>query len=100
MRRSLVSLAGLAIAVTGAACRPTSGTQRPTPATGKDSAVSPAGMGSTSLPNADPFPSTYVRPASAPLVIKNVNVMTAAGPTIRNGAVAVVDGKIVAVGAT
>jgi imidazolonepropionase-like amidohydrolase len=38
--------------------------------------------------------------AAKPFVIRNVNVMTAAGPTIRNGMVSVADGKIVAVGAT
>jgi imidazolonepropionase-like amidohydrolase len=58
------------------------------------------GLGSTSLPNADPFPSTYTRFPSVPLVIRNVNIMTAAGPMIRNGAVAVADGKIVSVGQT
>ena len=35
-----------------------------------------------------------------PLVIRNVTIMTAAGPTIPNGAVLVRDGKIAAVGAT
>src|SRR5687767_4892638 len=98
MRHSFVCLT--ALAVFGVACRPSSGTQRPSPESGKDSAVAAAGLGSRSLPNADPFPSTYVRVASAPLVIRNVHIMTAAGPTIRNGAVAVADGKIVAVGAT
>jgi imidazolonepropionase-like amidohydrolase len=34
------------------------------------------------------------------LVIRNVTIMTAAGPTIRNGAIAVENGKIVAVGQT
>jgi imidazolonepropionase-like amidohydrolase len=99
MRQSFVSFAALGIFAAAAACRPLTGTQRPTPA-GKDSAVAPAGMGGTSLPNADPFPSTYARIAAPPLVIRNVNIMTAAGPTIRNGAVSVTDGKIVAVGAT
>src|SRR5687767_9966325 len=98
MRHSFVCLT--ALAVFGVACRPSSGTQRPSPESGKDSAVAAAGLGSRSLPNADPFPSTYVRVASAPLVIRNVQIMTAAGPTIRNGAVSVADGKIVAVGAT
>jgi imidazolonepropionase-like amidohydrolase len=102
MRQSAVSLSALALAALAAlaACRPMPGSQGPTPVSGKDSTVAPNGPGSTSLPNADPFPSTYVRVPSAPLVIKNVNILTAAGPMIRNGAVSVADGKIVAVGQT
>jgi imidazolonepropionase-like amidohydrolase len=60
----------------------------------------PPGAGALSLPNADPFPSTYVPYASRPTVIRNVTVMTAAGPTIPNGAILMQGGKIVAVGAT
>ncbi len=56
--------------------------------------------GALSLPNADPFPSTYVRPQAKALVIRNVNIFTSIGPLIRNGAIVVRDGKIVAVGAT
>lgn len=56
--------------------------------------------GSVSRPNADPFPSTYVPFPSRPTVIRNVNIYTAAGPLIRNGAVLMRDGKIAAVGAT
>ncbi|MDQ3244320.1 MAG: amidohydrolase [Gemmatimonadota bacterium] len=58
------------------------------------------GPGAMSSANLDPFTSTYVRFPSTPLVIRNVNILTAAGPMIRNGSVAVVDGKITAVGAT
>ncbi len=58
------------------------------------------GPGALSLPNANPFPSTYVPFASRPTVIRNVNILTAAGPLIRNGAILMQDGKIVAVGAT
>jgi imidazolonepropionase-like amidohydrolase len=56
------------------------------------------GAGALSIPNADPFPSTYVPFASRPTVIRNVNIMTAAGPTIRNGAILLQAGKIAAVG--
>jgi imidazolonepropionase-like amidohydrolase len=56
--------------------------------------------GALSIPNADPFPSTYARPQARPLVIRNVNIFTGAGPLIRGGAIAVQDGKIMAVGAT
>ena len=87
----------IAALVALSACTPAKRSQAPTPAAAKDS-VKPTGPGGVSLPNADPFASTYVRIASAPLVIRNVNLMTAAGPTIRNGMIAISDGKIVAVG--
>jgi imidazolonepropionase-like amidohydrolase len=60
----------------------------------------PPGAGALSLPNADPFPSTYVPYASRPTVIRNVTIMTAAGPAIRNGAILLQGGKITAVGTT
>jgi imidazolonepropionase-like amidohydrolase len=94
MRKSFVCLSGF---IALAACAPKT-SQRPTPVA--DSAAAKNGLGSTSLPNADPFPSTYVAYPSTPLVIRNVNIMTAAGPMIRNGAVALANGKIVAVGQT
>src|SRR5256714_8655810 len=58
------------------------------------------GRGATSIPNADPFPSTYVPFPSRTTVIRNVNLLTAAGPMIRNGAILLQNGKIAAVGAT
>ena len=58
------------------------------------------GLGGTSTPNADPFPSTYVPFPSRATVIRNVNILTAAGPIIRNGAILLQNGKIAAVGAT
>jgi hypothetical protein len=58
------------------------------------------GAGGLSQPNADPFPSTYRPFGSVPTVIRNVTVMTAAGPTIQNGAVLLRDGKIASVGAS
>ena len=58
------------------------------------------GRGGISTPLADPFPSTYRPVPSTPTVIRNVTIMTAAGPTIRNGAILLRDGKIVSVGAT
>ena len=94
MRSSIILVATL---VAISACR-TKPSTAPTPA--RDSTASTNGLGSTSLPNADPFPSTYTRYASAPYVIRNVNIMTAVGPMIRNGAIAFADGKIVAVGQT
>jgi imidazolonepropionase-like amidohydrolase len=52
------------------------------------------------MPNADPFPSTYVPFPSRATLIRNVNILTAAGPLIRNGAILLQNGKIAAVGAT
>ncbi len=65
-----------------------------------DTAQTGAGLGGTSTPNADPFPSTYAPFPSRPTVIHNVNILTAAGPIIRNGAILFQNGKIAAVGAT
>jgi imidazolonepropionase-like amidohydrolase len=96
MKSHFVALAAIAAV---AACAPakTGPTQAPT--TAKDSTVS-TGPGGASIPNADPFASTYTRIAAPPLVIRNVNIMTAAGPMIANGMVSIADGKIVAVGQT
>src|SRR5689334_21146557 len=72
------------------------------PATGRDSAARPAvaaGDGAISAPNANPFPSTYRPFASRPTIIRNVTILTAAGPTIRNGSVLLSGGKITQVGA-
>ena len=66
----------------------------------RDTAQVVAGLGGTSTPNADPFPSTYAPFPSRPTVIRNINILTAAGPIIRNGAILLQNGKIAAVGAT
>ena len=79
------------------ACAP-SKRQTP-PVTPKDS-VTATGLGGVSTPNSDPFPSTYTRFPAPPLVIRNVTLMTAAGPSIPNGMISIADGKIVEVGAT
>ena len=54
--------------------------------------------GALSIPNADPFPSTYVRPQHKAFLINNVNIFTSVGPLIRGGAIVVEDGRITAVG--
>ena len=56
--------------------------------------------GGVSTPNADPFPSTYRPFPSRTTLIRNVTILTAAGPTIRNGSVLLRDGKIAEVGVT
>src|SRR6267142_387506 len=58
----------------------------------------PPGPGGTSLPNANPFPSTYKPFPRRTTLIRNATIMTAAGPSIANGSVLLRDGKIVAVG--
>lgn len=82
------------LALVLAGCSGAPAAQAPAPA----ATTPPAAAGATSRPNADPFPSTYQRWASRPTVIRNVNIFTGAGPLIRNGAVLMQDGKIVAVG--
>lgn len=59
-----------------------------------------AGPGALSVPNANPYPSTYVPFASRTTLIKNATLLTAAGPAIRNGSILLQNGKIVAVGAS
>ena len=89
----------LAGGVAAAQQPPSAPAQAPKPAA--DTAKKPGpppGAGALSVPNADPFPSTYAPFASRPTVIRNVNIFTAAGPLIRNGAILLQGGKIVAVG--
>ena len=81
------------------ACAPAKTTTTQAPAPAKDSTAA-TGPGGISTPNSDPFPSTYVPYPSAPLVIRNVTLMTAAGPSIPNGMISIAGGKIVAVGPT
>jgi imidazolonepropionase-like amidohydrolase len=88
----LVLLAG------GFGCTQLQGTQAPAPRA-SDRAAAGEAAGSFSTPNADPFPSTYVPYPSRPTLIRNVTLLTAAGPTIRNGSILMREGRIVAVGA-
>jgi imidazolonepropionase-like amidohydrolase len=91
-----------------AACTRTPSSQTPTPAPGPGAAPAAAtpqrpggpGQGAIVAPLADPFPSTYRAFPTRPTVIRNVNLLTAAGPLVRNGAILLRDGKIVAVGQT
>jgi len=69
-------------------------------ATNDSTARAVAAEGGVSVPNDNPFPSTYAPFPSRPTLIRNVTILTAAGPTIRNGSVLLRDGKIVAVGAS
>jgi len=84
-----------------APAKSTAAAQQPRPAAAtpaRDTTRPAPGLGAVSAPNADPFPSTYVVPPSRATVIRNVTILTAAGPTIRDGSVFLRDGKIAAVG--
>jgi imidazolonepropionase-like amidohydrolase len=101
----MYGIGSIAIGCLLAACsRPAQTAQTTATPTRTDTARSAArnqpGTGALSSPNADPFPSTY-RPFSSRLtVIRNANILTAAGPTIRNGAILLRDGRIAEVGAS
>lgn len=73
---------------------PQSPAQKPPDST----APTPPGPGGASVPNSNPFPSTYKPLPSRTTVIRNATIMTAAGPSIKNGSVLLRDGKITAVG--
>lgn len=67
-------------------------------AAAKPAPPGPPGPGGMSVPNADPFPSTYRPFPSRPTLIRNARIFTSAGPAIANGSILLRDGKIVAVG--
>ncbi len=99
MRLPFIVLAAGLVACAG---QPTA-TRAPAPSPARsaatDSATRPGAMlGATSLPNADPFPSTYRPFPSRPTLIRNATVLTAAGPVLRGASVLLRDGKIVEVG--
>ncbi|MGH7663457.1 MAG: amidohydrolase [Gemmatimonadaceae bacterium] len=92
--------AALAFALAALACTPARGTQSPSPESDASDSAESYGSGALSTPLDNPFPSTYQRFPSRPTVIRNVTIMTAAGPTIESGAILLRDGKVAAVGAT
>src|SRR3982074_1429662 len=102
MRHSALALAAGLVATAGQISAAQESTPPTAPATARATDTVRVGpmLGALSTPNADPFPSTYRPFPSTPTVIRNVTILSAAGPTMRNGAVLLRDGKIVAVGAT
>jgi imidazolonepropionase-like amidohydrolase len=96
----------LLLGATSLACATPQPSTAPAPAPAPSTTAAPEstratyGPGALSVPNADPFPSTYRPFASRPTVIRNATIMTAAGPTLRGASILLRDGKIVAVGAT
>jgi imidazolonepropionase-like amidohydrolase len=103
MRHLAIALAVGLVACAGqtsAAPAPAPATTSARSATSDSTARVAAAEGGVSVPNDNPFPSTYQPFPSRPTVIRNVTILTAAGPTIRNGSVLLRDGKIAAVGAS
>jgi hypothetical protein len=82
------------------ACASVSARPSPDPARARTDSTPGVGRGGASVPNADPFPSTYVPYPGRTTVIRGVNIFTAAGPLIRNGAILLQNGKVAAVGQT
>jgi len=98
MRRAAAALALASVACAAPRAQQPAAGASPQPraatAGGDSTARRPGGVGAggVSAPNADPFLSTYRPFPSRSTVIRNVTIMTAAGPTIRNGAVLLRDG--------
>ncbi|HEX5972837.1 MAG TPA: amidohydrolase [Gemmatimonadaceae bacterium] len=103
MRHLAIALAVGLVACAGqtsAAPAPAPATTSARSATSDSTARVAASEGGVSVPNDNPFPSTYKPFPSRTTLIRNVTILTAAGPTIRNGSVLLRDGKIAAVGAS
>jgi imidazolonepropionase-like amidohydrolase len=95
-RLVLISAVGLLACAGHRAATATTGSA---PRTASSDSTSSAPMrGGVSTPNADPFPSTYRSFPSRATLIRNVTILTAAGPTIRGGSLLLRDGKIADVG--
>jgi imidazolonepropionase-like amidohydrolase len=103
MRHFAIALAVGLVACAGqtsAAPAPAPATTSARTATSDSTARVAASEGGVSVPNDNPFPSTYQPFPSRPTLIRNVTILTAAGPAIRNGSVLLRNGKIAAVGAS
>lgn len=100
MRMGILALAFLILLATpGGAQVPSGGAAKPAADSAKKPAP-PPGPGALSVPNLDPFPSTYTPFPSRPTVIRHVNIFTADAPLIRGGAILLRDGKVAEVGVT
>jgi imidazolonepropionase-like amidohydrolase len=103
MRAILPLLLG-ASALACAAQAPARTTSAPAPATqpatpaAADTARAQPGPGALSVPNADPYPSSYRPFPARTTVIRNATIMTAAGPTLRGASIVLRDGKVAAIG--
>src|ERR1700730_18590217 len=92
------ALAAVSMTAVFALSSPGLAQQAPAPSAAASPAPGPTpGPGAVSLPLADPYPSTYTAFPSRATLIRNVTLLTAAGPVIRNGSILLRNGKIVAV---
>ncbi|MBL8998638.1 MAG: amidohydrolase [Gemmatimonadales bacterium] len=98
--RLLLTLAAAGCAAAPAAQAPVPTQPPPVAAAPAAPPAAPLVAGATSKPLADPFASTYAPFPSRTTLIRNVNIFTAAGPLIRNGAVLMQNGKVAAIGAS
>src|SRR5437763_1927541 len=98
--RSIIRILLVACLVLAGAAQQTPLAQQPKDANQKTDSTppTPPGPGGTSLPNADPFASTYKPFPRHTMLIRNATIMTATGPSIQNRSVMLRDGKIAAVG--
>ena len=96
-----------AAAIVVAACAPTphpANTPAPVSPTAArdtshaDTTAAKPGPGALSIPNANPFPSTYAAFPSRTTLVQHATVLTAAGPVLHDASVLMRDGKIAAVG--
>jgi imidazolonepropionase-like amidohydrolase len=86
--------------LTGCAAQPTKSGDNEATDSGKDSGKSkePVPLARPYTTPADPYPSTYKAPQSAPTLIRGATVLTGTGTRLDNADVLVVDGKIAGVG--
>src|SRR5947209_9734637 len=99
-RKTLYMRAFLCLLLIGAGACASAPSQTTTSPTPRDTTQADVGRGATSTPSAEPYHHTYVPFPSHTNVIRNFNLLTAAVPLIRNGAILLQNGKIAAVGAT
>src|SRR4051812_27080929 len=104
MRHTAIALAVGLVACTGQQSAAPAPAPAATPTTARTTTTDTTRLasmeGGLSVPNANPFPSTYQPFASRPTLIRNVTILTAAGPAIHGGSVLLRDGKIAEVGAS
>ena len=96
----IASLAAVLGCAAGHAAPAPAPAPQPVAAAGRSAAgdtTPPAGM--LSVPNANPFPSTYAPFASRTTLIRGATILTASGPVLHDASILLRDGKIVAVGA-
>ncbi len=98
MRHTAIALSAALVVAAGLPCASQAPTAAPARPTAADTPLPAPMPGAVSTPNADPFPSTYQPFASRPTLIRNVTILTAAGPAIRNGSILLRDGKIAEIG--